>query len=63
MIPPRANRKEPREFDKNLYRERNVVERFWNRMKQFRRVATRYEKTGRNFLGFILVAAIMVLVK
>jgi transposase len=62
VIPPRANRKEPRDFDKDLYKDRNVVERLWNRMKQFRRVATRYEKTGRNFLGFVLVAAIMILV-
>jgi transposase len=61
VIPPRENRIEQREYDKDLYKDRNLVERFWNRMKQFRRVATRYEKTARNFLGFVRVAAIMVL--
>ena len=61
VIPPRENRIEKREYDKDLYKDRNLVERFWSRMKQFRRVATRYEKTARNFLGFVRVAAIMVL--
>ena len=61
VIPPRENRIEQREYDKDLYKDRNLVERFWSRMKQFRRVATRYEKTARNFLGFVRVAAIMVL--
>ena len=61
VIPPRSNLKDQREFDHCLYKERNLVERFINRIKQFRRVATRYEKTARNFLGFVQVAAIMVL--
>jgi transposase len=61
VIPPRENRIEQREYDKDLYKHRNLVERFWSRMKQFRRVATRYEKTAANFLGFVRVAAIMVL--
>ena len=43
------NRKQPRDFDKYLYKVRNLVERFINRIKQYRRVATRYEKTGCNF--------------
>jgi transposase len=63
VIPPKANRKEPREYDRHLYRERNKVERFIGLMKQFRRVATRYEKTAMNFLGFIHVAAIMILLR
>ena len=53
VIPPRENRIEQREYDKDLYKDRNLVERFWSRMKQFRRVATRYEKTASNFLGFV----------
>lgn len=61
VIPPRENRIEQREYDKDLYEVRNLVERFWARMKQFRRVATRYEKTACNFLGFVRVAAIMIL--
>lgn len=61
VIPPRSNLKDQRAFDQHLYKERNLVERFINRIKQFRRVATRYEKTARNFLAFVQVAAIMVL--
>ena len=63
VIPPKSNRKEPRDYDKNLYKERNLVERFMNRIKHYRRVATRYEKTARNFLGFVHVATIMVLLQ
>lgn len=58
VIPPRGNRKEPREYDRELYKERNKVERCVNLFKQFRRVATRYEKTARNFLGMVFLAAI-----
>lgn len=61
VIPPKKNRIFKREYDKHLYKERNLAERFINRIKQYRRVATRYEKTARNFLGFVHVAAIMVL--
>jgi transposase len=61
VIPPKKNRKFNRDYDKHLYKERNLAERFINRIKQYRRVATRYEKTARNFLGFVHVAAIMVL--
>jgi transposase len=61
VIPPRSNLKEQRAFDRHLYKERNLVERFINRIKQYRRVATRYDKTARNFLAFVQVAAIMVL--
>jgi transposase len=62
VIPPKANRIEQREFDRHLYRERNLIERFMNRIKQFRRVATRYDKKAQNFLAFVQIAAIMVLV-
>jgi len=61
VIPPKKNRIVKREYDKDIYKERNLAERFINRIKQYRRVATRYEKTARNFLGFVHVAAIMVL--
>ena len=56
-------RKEQRAYDKDRYKDRNLVERFWFKLKQYRRVATRYEKTARNFMGFILVASIMVLLR
>lgn len=61
VIPPRSNLKDQRDFDRHWYKERNLVERFINRIKQYRRVATRYEKTARNFLAFVQVAAITVL--
>ena len=61
VIPPRSNRKQPRDYDRHLYKERNLVERFINRVKQCRRVATRYDKTARNYLAFWQLASIMVL--
>ena len=63
VIPPRSNRKEPRPYDTNRYKDRNLAERFWGLAKQYRRVATRYEKTARNFLGFVHVASIMILLR
>jgi transposase len=60
VIPPRANRTEPRDYDREEYKKRNVVERFINVLKPCRRVATRYEKTARNFLGFVLLASTLV---
>lgn len=61
VIPPRSNRNEERSYDKEAYKERNVVERFINVIKQCRRVATRYEKTARNFLAIVQLASIFVL--
>ena len=59
-IPPKFNRIIQREYDKHLYKERNLVERFFNRIKHFRRLATRYEKHSQNFLGMLtLVAAVI----
>ena len=63
VIPPKTNRVKPRAYDKHLYKERNLAERFINQIQRFRRVATRYEKTARNFLAFIRVASIMVLLR
>ena len=63
VIPTQKSRKEQREVDRHWYRERNVCERFWSKVKQYRRVATRYEKKATNFLAFVKVAAIMVLLK
>ena len=61
VIPSRKNRVVPRAYDKDVYKERNKAERGFNRLKQYRRVATRYEKRSRNFLGMVLVAAITIL--
>ena len=60
-IPPRRNRKEPVAYDRHLYLERNVAERFFARVKQYRRVATRYDKKAANYLGFIWLASIQVM--
>ena len=59
-IPDKANRKERHCFSKVLYKERNKVERFFNKIKHFRRIATRYEKLGDNFLAMVKLAAIRV---
>ena len=56
-IPHKTNERRGR-FDRAVYRMRNLVERLINRLKQFRRVATRYEKRGVNYLGMLLLAAI-----
>lgn len=61
VIPPKRNRKALRDYDKELYKDRNKVERFFNRLKHYRRIATRYEKTARNYLGFVLLASSLVL--
>jgi len=59
-IPDKSNRKKRHCFSKALYRKRNLVERFFNKIKQFRRVATRYEKLGANFLAMTKLAAIRI---
>ena len=53
VIPPKANRKDKRECDFALYRERNLVERFFNKTKRFRGIATRYDKLARNYLAAV----------
>ena len=61
VIPPRSNRNTERSYSKKDYKKRNVIERFMNTIKQCRRVATRYEKTARNFLAIVQLASIFVL--
>ena len=63
VIPSKANRKAPRRCDFALYAERNLVERFFNVLKQFRGIATRYEKTARNFLAGIHLACALAWLK
>jgi transposase len=63
VIPPKSNRKIQREYDKNLYKERNIVERMFNKLKHFRRIATRYEKTASSFMAFLNLAAIWLWLK
>ena len=59
-IPPKRNRKDPICFSAQLYRARNLVERFFNKIKQCRRVATRYDKLAANYLAFIKLASIRI---
>jgi putative transposase len=58
-IRPNPTRKVKRRYDKQRYRNRNVIERFFGRIKQFRRVATRYEKKAINYTGFVWLAAFL----
>jgi putative transposase len=63
VIPPKRDRKIQRTYDAELYKERNHIERFFNKLKQFRRVATRYDKLLENFMGFVKLAAIAIWLK
>jgi transposase len=60
VIPQLGNRKEPRPVDWAQYKNRNLVERFFARIKQFRRIATRYDKLSARFASFIELAAAFV---
>lgn len=60
VIPSKRNRLQPRTYDKAIYRERNQIERLFNRLKNCRRMATRYEKTARNFLAMLQLAGMML---
>jgi transposase len=57
VIPPKANRRLPRDFDRELYKARHLIENFFAKLKQFRAIATRYDKTARNFLAAVHLAA------
>ena len=60
VIPPKRNRRHQHHYDKEIYKERNRIERFFNKLKHFRRVATRYDKLLANFMGFVKIAAIAI---
>lgn len=59
-IPPKVNTKKPWSFDKETYKRRNVVERFFNRLKEFLCAETRYDKRDDSFLAFVMIAAICI---
>ena len=61
VIPPKANRKTKRACDFVLYCERNLIERFFNKLKHFRAIATRYDKLARNFLAGVQLASAIIL--
>jgi len=58
VVPPKSNRKEPWDYDKELYKKRNEVERFFRRYKRFRRICTRYDKLDVMFITFFIFALI-----
>ena len=57
VIPPNPTRKHPHRYNKAAYKGRNVIERMFCRLKDFRRIATRYDKLARNFLSAVLLSA------
>jgi len=60
VIPPRANRKIQRHYDRYLFKARHLIENFFAKLKQFRAIATRYDKTKRNFLAAVQLAAAVI---
>ncbi len=60
VIPPRANRKTPRSYDRELYKARHLIENFFAKLKQYRAIATRYDKRAVHFLGAIHLAAAII---
>jgi transposase len=60
VVPPKRNRKHPRFYDRHLYKARHLIENFFCKLKQFRAIATRYDKTARNFLAAVQLASITI---
>jgi transposase len=60
VIPPLKTRKVQQPYSRRKYKQQNLIERFVHRLKHYRRVATRYEKTARNFLAFAYLASSLV---
>lgn len=60
VIPPRSNRNIQRNYDKEIYKERNLIERSFNKLKHWRRIATRYDRKASHFMAFIHLAAAMI---
>ena len=60
VIPPKGNRKAPRPYDKDLYKARHLIENFFAKLKQYRAIATRYDKRAVHFLGAIHLAASVI---
>ena len=60
VIPPKANRKNPRPYDRDLYKARHLIENFFAKLKQYRAIATRYDKRAVNFLAAIHLASAVI---
>ncbi|WP_034641766.1 IS5/IS1182 family transposase, partial [Desulfovibrio inopinatus] len=60
VIPPKKNRRNQRKYDKHIYKERHLVECFFCKLKEFRRIATRYEKLQMTFLAMVTIASCLI---
>lgn len=60
VIPPKVNRKQIREYDRELYKQRNGIERFFGKIKHYRRVFSRFEKTRRNYLAMLYFVSALI---
>jgi len=60
VIPARRNRRNPAAYDRGKYRWRNQIERLFNKLKNWRRVATRYDKTAESYIGFVSLASVLL---
>ena len=60
VVPPRRHRKAQRGYDKHLYKARNLVERFFQKIKCYRRIATRYERLSRNYRSMLALVAMVI---
>ncbi|WP_371923164.1 transposase [Legionella sp. 27cVA30] len=63
VIPSKKNRLHPTTHDRDIYKERNIVERFFQKIKRFRRIATRYDKTARMYLTGVMFVSILLALK
>ncbi|MDD5463345.1 MAG: transposase, partial [Methylococcales bacterium] len=62
-LPPRSYRNISRDYDKDIYKERNLVERLFQKLKQYRRVATRYERLALNYMTMLSLVSILIWLK
>ena len=60
VIPSKRNRNEARDYDKHIYKDRNLVERLFQKLKHYRRIATRYERVGKNYLSMLSLVASVI---
>ena len=63
VIPSKSNRINPTDHDAHIYKERNIVERFFQKIKRFRRISTRYDKTARMYLTGVMLVSILIAIK
>jgi transposase len=59
VIPPKSNRNDSKDYDKALYKERKLIERFIGKLKHFRRIFSRFDKLARNYLSFLHFASVL----